>query len=59
MNISFGISLILPEQLQALPAKLPGHLRSVEFPGDALDAAGGSRKLASAAGISSPRTSPG
>ena len=47
MNISFGISLVLPEQLQTLPAKLPDHLRAVEFPGDVLDAAGGSRKLAS------------
>ena len=47
MSVSFGISLLLPEQFQALPAKLPGHLRMVEFPGDVLDAAGGSRKLAS------------
>ena len=45
MSILFGISLVLPEQLQALPAKLPGHLQAVEFPGDVLDAPGGSRKL--------------
>ncbi len=49
MSILFGISPVLPEQFQALPAKLPGHLRMVEFPGDVLDAAGGSRKLASLA----------
>lgn len=49
MSILFGISTLLPEQFQALPAKLPGHLQMVEFPGDVLDAAGGSRKLASLA----------
>ena len=49
MSILFGISLVLPEQLQALPAKLPDHLQMAEFPGDALDAAGGGRKLASLA----------
>ena len=49
MSILFGISTVLPEQFQALPAKLPDHLRMAEFPGDVLDAAGASRKLASLA----------
>ena len=49
MSILFGISAVLPEQFQALPAKLPDHLRMAEFPGDVLDTAGGIRKLASLA----------
>ena len=50
MSVRFGISLLLPEQLTSLPARLPAHLQMAEFPGDALDTAGGLRKLAALAG---------
>lgn len=45
MSCRFGISAVSPEQLLALPARLPRRLAAVEFPGDMLESAAGFQKL--------------
>lgn len=47
MSVKFGLSIVSQEQLLSLPAKLPEHLRSIEFPGDLLDSGSACQKLAS------------
>ena len=45
MNCRFGISASMSEHLMGLPAKLPGELSAVEFPGDMLESTAGCQKL--------------